>query len=76
MRSGYQLSNYAAQLANQEAEIQRVVCNISFVQAAFGIQLNGWRCNSRAAISEIALMHKQRRANESLRAASARGHNA
>ena len=35
MKSGYQLSDSAAQLANHEAEIQRAVSDISFVEAGF-----------------------------------------
>jgi hypothetical protein len=35
MKSGYQLSDCAAQLANHEAEIQRAVSDISFVEAGF-----------------------------------------
>ena len=72
MKFGDQLSNYAAQLANQEAEIQRAVFNISFVAAGFGLQLECWQFNVRVVIFEIELMRKKRRTNVSLRAASAR----
>jgi len=63
MKSGYQLSNYAAQLANQDAEIQRAVCNISFVEAGFRLQLECWQFNVRVVIFEIALTLKKRRTN-------------
>jgi hypothetical protein len=72
MKSGYQLSNYAAQLANHGAEIQRAVCDISFVEAGFGLQLKCWQFNSRAVIFKIELVRKKRRTNVSLPAAGAR----
>jgi hypothetical protein len=72
MKSGDQLSNYAAQLANQEAEIQRAVSDISFVAVGFCLQLECWQFNVRVVIFEIELKRKKRRTNVSLRAASAR----
>jgi len=72
MKSGDQLSSYAAQLANQEAEIQRPVCNISLVAVGFGLQLECWQFNVRVVIFEIEIKRKKRRTNVSLRAASAR----
>jgi hypothetical protein len=72
MKSGYQLSNYAAQIASHEAEIQRAVCDISFVAAGFGLQLECWQFNVRVVIFEIELKRKKRRTNISRRAASAR----
>jgi hypothetical protein len=72
MKSGDELGSYAAQLANQEAEIQRAVCNISFVEVRFGLQLECWQFNVRVVIFEIELKRKKRRTNVSLRAASAR----
>jgi hypothetical protein len=72
MRSGDQLSNYAAQLANQEAEIQRAVYNISFVEAGFRLQLERRQFNVRVVIFEIGLMRKKRRTNGYRWAASAR----
>ena len=72
MKSGDQLRNYAAHLANQEAESQRAVFNIAFVEAGFGLQLKCWQFNSRAMIFKIELVRKKRRTNVSLRAAGAR----
>jgi hypothetical protein len=72
MKSGYQLSNYAAQLANHGAEIQRAVCDISFIEAGFGLQLECWQFNVWVVMFEIELRRKKRRTNVSLRAASAR----
>jgi hypothetical protein len=63
MKSGYQLSDCAAQLANHEAEIQRAVSDISFVEAGFLLQFQCWQFNVRAVIFEIALMRKKRRTN-------------
>jgi len=63
MKSGDQLSNHAAQLANQEAEIQPAVCNISFGEAGFRLQLECWQFNVRVMIFEIALVRKKRRTN-------------
>ena len=63
MESGDQLRNYAAQLAGQEAEIQRAVCNISLVQTGFRQQLECWQFSIRVVIFEIALMRKKRRTN-------------
>jgi hypothetical protein len=72
MKSGYQLSNYAAQLANHGAEIQRAVCDIPFVEAGFSLQLECWQFKIRVVIFEIELKRNNRRTNVSLRAASAR----
>jgi hypothetical protein len=72
VKSGYQLSNYAAQHANHEAEIQRAVSDISLVEAGFGLQLECWQFNVRVVIVEIELKRKKRRTNALLRAASAR----
>jgi hypothetical protein len=72
MKSGNQLRNYAAHLANQEAETQRAVFNIAFVEAGFGLQLKCWQFNSRAMTFKIELVRKKRRTNVSFRAAGAR----
>jgi len=71
MNSCDQLSNYAAQLANQETEIQRAVSDISFVEAGFRLQLECWQFNVRVVIFWTELKHKKRRTNVLLRAASA-----
>lgn len=63
MKTGGQLSNYAAQLTNQETEIQRAVSDISFVEAGFRLQLECWQFNIRVVIFEIELKHKKRRTN-------------
>jgi len=63
MKSGYQLSDRAAHLANYEAEIQRAECDIPFVEAGFGLQLECWQFNVRVVIFEIALTLKKRRTN-------------
>ena len=72
MKSRDQLRNYAAHLANQEAETQRAVFNIALVEAGFGLQLKCWQFNSRAVIFKIELERKKRRTNVLLRASSAR----
>ena len=58
MKSGYQLSNYAAQRANHGAEIQRAVCDISCVEAGFGVQLECWQFKSHAVIFKIKRARK------------------
>lgn len=72
MKSGDQLINDAALLANHEAEIQRAVFDISFVETGFRLQLECWQFNIRVVIFEIELKRKNRCTNGSLRAASAR----
>jgi len=72
MKSGYQLSNYAAQFANHGAEIQRAVCDISFVEAGFGLQLKCQQVNIRLVIFETELKRNNRIMNVLLRAAGAR----
>ena len=63
MKSGYQVSDCAAQLANHEAVIQRAVSDISFVEAGFGLQLECQQFNVREVIVEIELKRKKRRTN-------------
>jgi hypothetical protein len=70
MKFRYQLSNYAAQLWNHEAEIQRAVCAASFVETGFGRQLECWQFNSPEVIFAIGLERKKRRTNVLLWAVS------
>ena len=72
MKSGYQLSNCAAQRANHGAEIQRAVRDISFVEVGFGLQLECWQFNVCVMIFEIELKGKDRSTSGGLRAVSAR----
>jgi hypothetical protein len=72
VESGDQLSNYAAQLANQETEIQCAVSDISFGEAGFRLQLECWEFNVRVMIFEIELKRRKSGTNVSLRAANAR----
>ena len=72
MKSGDQLRNYAAHVANQGAETEWAVFRIAFVEAGFGLQLKWWQFNSRAVIFKIELVRKKRPTNVLLRAAGAR----
>jgi hypothetical protein len=72
MKPGDQLRNYAAHLANQEAETQRAVFNIAFVEAGCSLQLKCWQFNIRLVIFETEFKGKDRSTNVSLRAAGAR----
>ena len=72
MKSGDQLRNYAAHVANQEAETQRVVFNIAFVKAGFGLQQEYCQFNIRLVIFETELKRNNRIMNVLLRAAGAR----
>ena len=72
MKSGDQLRNNAAHVANQGAETEWAVFKIAFVEAGFGLQLKCWQFNSRAMIFKIELVREKRRTNVSLRTAGAR----
>jgi hypothetical protein len=72
MKSGDQLRNYAAHVANQGARTEWAVFKIAFVEAGFGLQLKYWQFNSRAMIFKIELVREKRRTNVSLRTAGAR----
>lgn len=60
MKSGDQLSNYAAQRANHGAKSQRAVSDISFAEAGFGLQLEYWQFNVCVVIFEIELKRNNR----------------
>jgi hypothetical protein len=72
MKSGDQLRNYAAHVANQGAETEWAVFKIALVEAGFGLQLKWGQFNSRAVIFKIELVRKKRPTNVLLRAAGAR----
>ena len=63
MKSGDQLRNYAAHVANQGAETEWAVFKIAFVEAGFGLQLKCWQFDGRVVIFEIELKRNNRRTN-------------